>query len=522
MQKFKEAAQEPKKAVIYCRVSGKKQTKDGSGLSSQEYRCRQYADAKGYSVEEVFPDDVSGGGDFMKRKGMVALLRYLDDHPNEQFVVIFDDLKRYARDVEFHLKLRRLMHERGAIRECLNFNFEDTPEGKLNETVTAAAGAYERESMARQNRQKSIARLEQGFWVFRAPVGYKYVKSRQGGKELVPDEPLASVVRNALEGFASGLFASQTEVQRYLENDPYFPKDMPGGRLRPQTVPRLLRKPIYAGYVYSEEWGISVREGNHEGLISKRTHQRIIDKLDRGVYAPARKDINDDFPLRGAVSCSCCNTLLTAGWSRGCRQPYAYYRCRNRSCDLYGKGIRREVMEADFQKLLAAIQPSRELTAMASAMFHHCWDQFEAQAKEMKVAIQKKMVGLEKEIERIVDRAVDASNPRVISAYENKIEMLEKEKLVMAEKLKNSGKARYSRGDLFELSMRFLTNPRKIWDSGRSDLQKIVLRLVFLGPFKYSKERGFLNYETTLPFKALGGLMCSEYPVMKNGAAGEI
>ena len=42
------------KAVIYCRVSGKKQKAEGSGLDSQEHRCRQYAEAKGYSVEAVF------------------------------------------------------------------------------------------------------------------------------------------------------------------------------------------------------------------------------------------------------------------------------------------------------------------------------------------------------------------------------------------------------------------------------------------------------------------------------------
>ena len=111
-------------------------------------------------MAEVFPDDVTGAGDFMKRKGMVALLQYLDKHPEERFVVIFDDLKRYSRDIEFHHKLRRHMEARRATRECLNFNFEDSPEGKLKETITVAAGEYERESNARQNWQKSVARLE--------------------------------------------------------------------------------------------------------------------------------------------------------------------------------------------------------------------------------------------------------------------------------------------------------------------------------------------------------------------------
>jgi DNA invertase Pin-like site-specific DNA recombinase len=57
-------------------VSNKKQKHDGDGLHSQEHRCRDYANARGYGVEAVFNDDVSGGGDFMKRPGMVAMLRF--------------------------------------------------------------------------------------------------------------------------------------------------------------------------------------------------------------------------------------------------------------------------------------------------------------------------------------------------------------------------------------------------------------------------------------------------------------
>ena len=76
------------KAVIYCRVSSKKQASEGSGLDSQEHRCREHAQDRGYEVEAVFPDDASGGGDFINRPGMVALLAYLDAHPEESFVVI--------------------------------------------------------------------------------------------------------------------------------------------------------------------------------------------------------------------------------------------------------------------------------------------------------------------------------------------------------------------------------------------------------------------------------------------------
>lgn len=140
----------------------------GHGLESQESRCRAYANQNGLEVAAVFPDDVSGGGDFMKRPGMVALLSFLDT----QFVVIFDDLKRFARDTEFHIELRRAFRMRNAHVECLNFKFEDTPEGRFIETIIAAQGALEREQNGRQVRQKMEERLKRGYWVFQAPLGY--------------------------------------------------------------------------------------------------------------------------------------------------------------------------------------------------------------------------------------------------------------------------------------------------------------------------------------------------------------
>ncbi|MCD8570652.1 MAG: recombinase family protein [Alphaproteobacteria bacterium] len=43
----KTSAAPPSQAVIYCRVSSKKQATGGHGLDSQEHRCREYARAKG-------------------------------------------------------------------------------------------------------------------------------------------------------------------------------------------------------------------------------------------------------------------------------------------------------------------------------------------------------------------------------------------------------------------------------------------------------------------------------------------
>ena len=506
-----------KNAIIYCRVSSKKQSKDGQGLHSQEHRCRQYAAGKGYEVEAVFPDDVSGGGDFMNRPGMVRLLNYLDKQSGTDYVVVFDDLKRFARDTEFHIKLRRELKVRRADVECLNFRFEDTPEGKFIETVFAAHGELEREQNGRQVVQKMKARVEKGFWVFRAPVGYRYEKSPHGGKVLVPDEPLASIVREALEGFANGRFTSQTEVKRFLESFPTYPKDTPKDEIHPQTVVRLLGKAVYAGCVSAPEWGVSMREGQHEGLITLAEFERIQKRLKEGVYAPTRKDIKEDFPLRGAVSCGSCATPLTAGWSKGKCKKYAYYFCRKTGCEQYGKSIPRAKIEGDFKGLLLQLEPSQGLVRIAAGMFKEHWDHKLAQTGSLVQSFKQDVLELENKINELVDRIVEASNPRVISAYEKRLAELERQKLVVQEKVSNSGAPQRTFDEMFEHAMHYLSSPWKIWDSGRFDLQRLVLKLTFSGHLEYCRETGFRTPKTTLPFKVLGAFLGDEREMVPPG-----
>ena len=57
---------------------------------------------------------------------------------------------------------------------------------------------------------------------------------------------------------------------------------------------------IDGGFVEAQKWGISARPGNHPAVISFATYQKIQERLHAPTYAPARKDVSRDFPLRGA------------------------------------------------------------------------------------------------------------------------------------------------------------------------------------------------------------------------------
>ncbi len=501
----------PTKALIYCRVSGKKQTKDGSGLDSQEYRCRQYAEAKGYSVEEVFSDDVSGAGDYMKRPGIVALLQYLDAHQPERHVVIFDDLKRHSRDTEFNLKLRREIAARGAVRECLNFTLEDSPEGQFTEIISVAAGELERLQMGRQNKQKAMARVEQGYAVKSVPpLGLKYAKAKGGGKVLVHDEPLASIVREALEGFASGRFQTQSEVKRFLEAQPEFPKDRPDGSIRQMRITRMLEQIMYGGYVAAPSWGISMREAKHEGIVSKETFWRIQERLKGAPVAPARKDMREDFPLRGAVRCASCGYGLTGGWSKGKTKRYAYYFCHHHGCPDKGKSIPAAKLHQRVEDVLRGMTPSRAFLDLVKALFTKAWNAQTERLADTAKSYAARAGELDAEIGKVVDRMLEVSNPRALKAFEDRIEALERDKLIALERASRKPKPARPFDEMFELSMRFLASPYDCWKIGGPEARKLVMRLAFESPLAHTRETGCLNTKKSSVFSLIDGLRDQE------------
>ena len=493
----------PQKAVIYCRVSSTKQATEGHGLESQETRCREYADSKGYEVQQVFPDDVSGGGDFMKREGMVALLSYLDAQPDRKnYVVIFDDLKRFARDTEFHIKLRRAFRMRGATIECLNFKFEDTPEGRFIETILAAQGELEREQNSRQVIQKMKARVMNGYWVFKAPIGYRIEKVAGHGKLLVRDEPLASIAQKALEGHASGRFETPAEVKRFLEGQPAWPKGRKD-ELHWERINEFLSQSLYAGRIDIPSWNIHGVAGQHEALISLETFQKIQERRNTLAKAPVRKDLHEDFPLRGFVTCGCCNQPMTACWSKGRSTRYPYYLCDTKGCADYRKSVRKEKIEGEFETLLADLTPAEGLFNVAFDMFRDAWDTAAASVQSRTESLETELGGIEKKVNQLLDRIVDASTDSVVTAFEKRIRELESQKAIIREKIAACGRPMASFRETYRTAFDFLANPHELWRSPNIEDRRAVLKLVFAQKLPYHRNEGYRTAETTLPFKVL-------------------
>jgi len=484
-------------------VSSARQVEEGHGLESQATRCREYAERKGYEVIETFHErGVSGG--LMDRPSFNALIAFIRACKRPGIVVIIDDISRFARDIESHWTLRRTLKDLGGQLESPSITFGEDSDSILIENLLASVSQHQRQKNREQTKNRMRARTMNGYWCFHAPPGYRYERVAGHGKLMVRDEPLASVIAEALDGFASGRFQTQGEVKAFLESEPIFAAKYPKGQVRYEEVIRLMRRPHYAGYVEVPAWGVSLRKGHHEGLISLETYKRVQERINEGARAAYRKDLNEDFPLRGFVLCGDCERPLTACWSKsktGARHPY--YLCFNKSCDSYRKSIRRDVIEGDFASVVRSLTPSEATFGVAKRIFAEIWDSRLERAKEQAAIYARKTRELQRQIEQLLDRLMEAENKTVVSAYEKRIAKLEEEKLILAERAASAGKPQRTFGQMFELAMAFVASPWKLWETGRFELQRLVLRLAFSERLAYDRNTGFRTPELSFPFKAL-------------------
>ncbi|MEO8724046.1 MAG: recombinase family protein, partial [Sphingobium sp.] len=489
------------KAIIYCRVSTKKQAEEGNGLTSQETRCREYAGQRGHEVVGVFTDEVSGK--LAQRPGLDAMLAFIRTNRKLGLVVVIDDISRMARDVRNHFDLKESIFRAGATLESPTVEFGEDSDSILIEHLLASVAQHQRQKNGEQAKNRMRARLQGGYWVFNAPFGYRYERSPAGGADLVRDEPLASIIAEGLEGYACGRFNSKAEVKRFFESHPQFPVCR-HGYLTNEQVHRIMTRPIYAGYVESKVWVVSLRPGQHEALIPMATFHLIQERLAGKPFAPARADVHLDFPLRGWVSCGTCSHPMTANWSQGRSRKYPFYVCRHRGCEKFGKSAARDKVEGGYEDMLRALAPSAELFELVSKLFRKRWDEAQAKTADSAVVLKQEILGIEKKVDHLLDRVMHSESQTVITRYEAEIEKLEREKFALGEKRALCGTVSRDYIETFRTAMEFLGNPWNLWENGTFEDKQIVLRLTLASHIQYDWDEGVRTADFSLPFRLFG------------------
>lgn len=344
------------RGVIYCRVSTKEQV-DNLSLATQEKVCCEYCAHQGIEVAEVFIDK-GESAKTVDRPEFQRLLKYCHENKGQvQYVVVYS-LSRFARDAYSHLVTTAYLKKFGVTLRSATEPIAEDSSGKLMENILAAFAQFDNNVRAERTVAGMKAAIECGRWVHKAPLGYVNRVDASGKPTMVPDPRNSALIRKAFELFATGKYTKE-QVRRAVTD--LGLKTLAGKEVSPQTFDRLVRNPIYSGWVEEKQWKIRAR-GAFEALIDDETFDQVqaIISGRRPTATPYVRN-HPDFPLRAFVRCGKCGTPLTGSWSKGRNKKYAYYRCPGRKCKAVN--VAKDELEGGFVSFLEKLRPKPEYIA---------------------------------------------------------------------------------------------------------------------------------------------------------------
>jgi site-specific DNA recombinase len=338
-------------AVLYVRVSTPEQADQANNLPTQTRKVEDRCKRDGLPVLRTFVDTESARTD--ERTHFQAMLEYCRTHRGKVTHVVFADLSRLARNVADQSVTLTKFKKLGITPVSCDERIEDSAAGKMSVNLLGVVNQFFSDSLSERIRYRMSAGVQEGRWLWLAPIGY--LNGKNGSSGLQVDAERAGLVRQAFELVATRSYSLE-EILRRL-NLLGLTTRRAGRPLTSQTLSRMLRNQIYAGWVISGENKV---KGQHEPIVTQELFDAVQDALDGKAATPVvRKKLNDDFPLKGFVRCTGCDKKLTAGWAKGRKEKYARYWCWNPKCPARVSASRDEIEKA-FLGILGMMEPTQE------------------------------------------------------------------------------------------------------------------------------------------------------------------
>ena len=337
------AAERPRQAVIYARVSSKEQEREGYSIDAQLRMVRGYAAEQGLQVVREFVEaetaKVAG------RRAYNQMLEHLCEHEDCRIVLV-EKTDRLYRNFADYVKLYDLGIETHLVKERKVLSRDsDSWDWTMHEVQVAfARGQIRRLSEETKKGQREKAR--QGMWPSWAPYGYQNVE-RDGRRIIEPDPDVAPIIAKLFEAYATGSY-SLKELVRFARDSGLE------ARVSKKAVPKsvihnILRNPLYYGEFM---WDGELYEGTYDPIVSKELWLKVQRLSDRrsGLKKGRTKH---DFAFRGLVRCGHCGCALTADIKK---RRYVYYHCTGHKGNCGEPYTPEKVLEAQFGQFVDQLQ----------------------------------------------------------------------------------------------------------------------------------------------------------------------
>jgi site-specific DNA recombinase len=330
------------RCVVYVRVSTDDQARRGYSLADQVELCTARAIQLGYAPESVVVlKDEGVSGDVVDRPGLNQLRELVAEKGAVGHVVIYDP-DRFARNLSLQLIVTEEIVRGGAVLEFINFEWKNTPEGKLFYSLRGAIAEYEKAKIKERTRRGREQKAKQGLLpAGKSLFGYRFNPVTD---ELEPVEEEQAVLRLICDLILKGAPGegrplSCVQAAKWLaEHGIPAPK---GNLWYASTITKMIRNESYTG----THWVLKTDSTSGKRLERPKekqykveipavwdevTRQALVAKIQENKWAKVGRKSQGNFLLKGLIYCGTCDdgVIQMRGNSiKDHRRDYQYYIC---------------------------------------------------------------------------------------------------------------------------------------------------------------------------------------------------
>lgn len=359
-------------AVSYLRVSTSRQlstdadvSKDGNSIATQRVETLRKASELGVSIAREFVEPGQSAQTIAHRPVFGQLLRYIDEHPEVRYVLIYMRSRVFRNFTDAAITKRQLL-EKGVRLVSAKEEFGEGYMADAMEAITDIMNEVQVRMNGADVAVKMAHKVAQGGTVGRARLGYLNVRKEFEGRLMNTidiDPARAPLVTLAFELYATGRY-STLDIAEILEARGLTTRaspTRPAHTVDRRLIAQLLRDPYYRGIIRykGEDYA-----GRHEPLVSRELFDQVqrVFGLQRGQDT---RDVIHHHYLRGLVFCGDCRRegrpgRMVYSRNRGRGGTYEYLVCaahQHRLCGM--QNVRLYAVEAS----LAAIMKTQRLPA---------------------------------------------------------------------------------------------------------------------------------------------------------------
>lgn len=377
----------------YTRVSTVKQGEKGVSLGEQKDAILRYAGQHDLTITRWFEERESAAK--KGRPAFTEMLRLL--RLGVARGVIIHKIDRSARNLEDWADIGRLADTGVAVHFANEGVDLATVSGRLSADIQAVVAAHYSRNLREEAKKGIYGRLKQGFYPFRAPLGYL---NRGAAKPKEIDPVAGPLVRKAFELYDSGKYPLKALAAHLHEQGL---RNLSGGAVAFGAIAKMLNNPFYFGVIRIKKTGQNF-SGNHAPLVSPELFDRVQARL-RGKTVD--RVTRHEFLFSRLVQCGSCGYSLIGEQVKG----YTYYRCHNRpfkSPPVCPKTIvKEEQLEAAVQNLLQTITLSDKEIAYLVEWIAEQRAQLKRARKDEKNAATMQLETVHLRLSRLMDLLLD-------------------------------------------------------------------------------------------------------------------